>query len=488
MNLPRICLAVLVVTGAVCAQKGTRIKVPADHKTIMDAMDAASAGAVIEVARGVYNESVTLKAGVELVGKGVTQTFVRGEADVPVLTIIDAAKGSVRGIAFEHPKADAQSKAGEPAVLIASDDVELVSCAVKTARGDGISIESGKSIVIDRCEVSDSFANGITIMDAVVTLKSCKVTFNGVDGVRIQSGANVTATRLTAQGNKDCGIDAEGDDVVVKFVELTAKINVNRGVRLIKCKATFERPNIVANDAEGLYANGARVDITGGTIKGNKKNGLALSKGTQAALKEVAAIGNELTGISVAHKGVKAIIEKAETHDNRNYGILIQQGAYAEIRDSNAHRNVYTGISASDEGTEAILEGCEARNNQKHGMSVTRKARGTLTRNVAEANKMQGMGVFDKATATLVRNTSNRNGANGIQIWKGGKAVLEKNTCDHNTLSGVEVNGTGSTLEMKRNRFRRNKEYGVRFCAGATPFRVGRDNQMTKNRRGKVKK
>ena len=363
----------------------------------------------------------------------------------------------------------------------------VVSCVFRNGHGDGIAIESGKKIVLDGCEVASSTENGIKIVAAEVELKNCKSAFNGIDGVRAERGARVTATRLRCEANQDAGIDAEGEDVRVKLIELSSKINAQRGVRLIKCHAILERPNVVANDAEGLYASGGELRIDGGTFRGNKKNGVALSSGVKGTIEGVASIANEQTGIAIVKVDTRAVIKKSDCRENKHYGILIHQGAVADVHDSKAHGNLYSGISAADKGTVVDFQRNQCRENRKHGLSVSLEARGTLTKNVAEKNRMQGIGILQKATAKLVRNTANENSSNGIQIWKGAQAELELNVCDRNTLSGIEVNGVGSTLKLKKNRCRRNLEYGVRFCSGAKPFRVGRDNLLTKNKRGRVK-
>ena len=95
--------------------------------------------------------------------------------------------------------------------------------------------------------------------------------------------------------------------------------------------------------------------------------------------------------------------------------------------------------------------------------------------------------LFSKAEAQLTRNRSEGNGHNGLQVWKAGKAVLERNTFDDNSQNGIEVHGPGSTIKLKRNRCRGNAFYGIRFVSGAPGFKVGRDNELKKNRKGRVR-
>lgn len=481
-----VVLALLAATATGVGQS-RRLKVPGDHPTIQSAVTAASPGDVVEVAPGLYEESLTLGAGITLRGKSPKSTIVRGESGVPVLTIVDADKVTVERMAFEHPKSEKRRKNGDAVILVEAKGVTLRDVHVRDAEGPGVRVDGG-SVAFEKIDVRRSAGAGLWVLGAEARINRSSFVFNGQGGVRVDKGAKLVAKSVSAESNKGTGIEALGADTSVELHEVTAKLNEGRGVRVADAPARIVRPQLVANELEGIRIEQCpRLDLEGGAVTGNAKNGLWLGKGTVGTVKDLRCVGNEAVGLAVLGEGTNVVVTKVTATDNKRYGILVHQAARAEVTDCVCERNTSSGISVADKGTSGTLTGNTCRENLMHGLSVTNEASATLVKNVAERNKIQGFGVFTKARAKLRRNRARDNGGNGLQVWRAGRAELEANTFDENKRSGIEVNGKGSEISLKRNRCRRNTEYGVRFAGGAAAFKVGRDNELSKNRRGRVR-
>src|SRR5215510_4237939 len=72
-SLPRASLSVAVLLLAAAPLRADTLKVPSQFESIQAAVDAAVAGDVVQVAKGIYNENVVVStAGITLKGKGAT--------------------------------------------------------------------------------------------------------------------------------------------------------------------------------------------------------------------------------------------------------------------------------------------------------------------------------------------------------------------------------------------------------------------------------
>ena len=68
-------IALALITGSVTAKE---LNVPAELKTITEALSNASAGDVIKVAEGTYTENLEIFVGVTLEGAGAEKTIIDG--------------------------------------------------------------------------------------------------------------------------------------------------------------------------------------------------------------------------------------------------------------------------------------------------------------------------------------------------------------------------------------------------------------------------
>ncbi|NRA96363.1 MAG: right-handed parallel beta-helix repeat-containing protein [Planctomycetes bacterium] len=477
----------LLAVVSTAAGQGRHLKVPGDHSTIESAILAAAAGDVIEVAAGLYRENITLKAGVTLRGKSAKTTIVHGDYAAPVLTIVDADKATVARMTFEHSKPDKPQKTGDAAILIEAKGATLQDIHVRNGVGPGIRVDGG-SVVMEKVDVRSCAGAGVWVLGARSEIRSSVFAFNSGSGIRVEKGSELVAKKVSVESNTGTGIDVDGEGASVRLEDITARQNGDRGIRVAGAAAHILRPQLIANGTEGLVANDSpRFDVVGGSLKGNGRGGLWMGNGTIATITGIACIGNETYGVTVRGEGTQAVLSKITATDNKAHGIMISSQAKAEVEDCICARNAWAGISGTGKGTEVTFTSNTCNENVMHGLSVAKEATGTLTDNVAENNKLNGITVVAKARVKLVKNRANENEMHGLQVREAGTAELERNTFDKNDKSGIEVRGRGSEIKLKRNRCRRNLEYGVRFVDGAAGFKIGRDNEISKNRKGRVR-
>jgi len=467
--------------------QGRRLLVPRDHETVAAALEQARAGDVVEVGAGVFEENVTVGPGVTLRGKGPDKTIIRGDPGASVLTAVAGDKVRIEKIALEHPKPERPAKRAPAVVFLRGRDMHLQDARIGTGHGPGVLITDG-SLEAVGLEVRDCVGSGLHVINADATLSRCVFIFNGGAGVEVNGPSELSMRKSSAEANKGCGVDVNGEGARATLVEVISKLNVRKGVRVIGASGSAKDCQSLSNEEDGLICRGSPAfELDGGVMKGNRTLGVWIGGEAKVVIKGTRILGNESGGLTAVHAKTDVRMTDVTVSDNKAHGIRITQGARGEVRDSTCSGNAHSGLSAADEGTHVVFEKNTCTGNFMHGLAVVEKAKGRLKNNTASNNKIQGFGVFGKAEAHLERNKAEGNGHNGLQVWKAGKAVLERNTFDKNGQNGIEVNGKGSTIQLKRNRCRGNASYGVLFVSGAEGFKVGRDNELKKNRKGRVR-
>jgi hypothetical protein len=217
-----------VITTAV--EVTATLHVPSDtYPTIQSALDAAQTGMRVEVAASTYNEDLTVKEAVHLVGAGAATTIVHGTGTGAVLApdFSRAPGTTVEGFTFEG---------GSTGVDVSSTaDFTLRDCVVRDNSDSGIALFSAPAL-IENCRITGNSGNGIDIRSSAATVQGCVVADNAGNGVEITtSGATLSFTTIAD--------------------------NVGVGIRIYQSNAEIGDSILAAND----FLNFNAIDLLGAT-------------------------------------------------------------------------------------------------------------------------------------------------------------------------------------------------------------------------------
>ncbi|MBK5268445.1 MAG: right-handed parallel beta-helix repeat-containing protein, partial [Acidimicrobiia bacterium] len=211
----------------------------APYCTIQAAVDAALGERVtITVAPGIYPESVTIGAGMTLVGAGANQTLIDGRDSVGAAVVEVSGDATIRDIAVAGgPDLGEVGGIRVPSPIEGSADVLLDTVWVHDNAGLGVDV-SGSSTV--------------RIVDSTVGPN------NGQGGVSasVYQGPSygVAISNTTISGNGGSGLIADSGDVLIDFVTITGNgtgvaVGVEGNPRI------HLRNSVVANNATDCAAS-----------------------------------------------------------------------------------------------------------------------------------------------------------------------------------------------------------------------------------------
>ncbi len=195
---------------------------PGAYPTIGDALEAATDGAVISIAAGVYDESVRLPGRrLDLVAAGgrgtVTIGSVKADRPAVVCTGGDVTLRDLVIVSGEYPGVTARGgrlriegctvTASHAAAVIVSDGVELNARDTKvTDSRHGVVIEDAGGLV-DKCEISNITDDGIIVrLGADPMIRNCTVSGTGSRGIYVYQAGRPTIERCDISATGDIGI------------------------------------------------------------------------------------------------------------------------------------------------------------------------------------------------------------------------------------------------------------------------------------------
>ncbi len=375
-------------------------------------------GTTVALARGTYEGTLPLKAGVRVMGACVAETIVTG-ISAPVRSVISVTSSgaeavvsnlTVRGAAQQGAYVDSGRSLRLDGVLFdelylvgvaatgAGTSVTVMDFVVKDtiagmaeALGVGLSIAGGAHLDAARIVISGSAETGIFADDAgtVVTLSDAAIVDatglpNGTRGraVNVRFGGHFEARRTWMANNLDIamivgvdGAEAVLEDVVIEGVRENARDGTSgRGLAAQDgAKVTATRVVVAEHDELGVFMSDPGTEVTlrhvvvrdgRGRDDGVYGRGIAMTDGPALDAENLAVLRNLETGVMVANNGARATlrdtliadtgVEIASSSSGR--GLIAQNGGILDVARVVVIRNHELGFFVAGDGAEATLE------------------------------------------------------------------------------------------------------------------------------------
>jgi len=372
------------------------------HRTIGEAIDAATPGEQILIRPGLYQEPILLHKVLELVGDGKQDDVVVQCSKTACLTF-RTTMGRVSNVTFRQ-----MGITDEPCIDIGQGRLELEACSISSQAAAGVAIHDGADPRIRYSNIHDNKKAGIVVLlDGVGTIEENTLFHNGAAGVEVTTGGSPTV-----RGNV---------------------IRDNRG------------PGVLVHD------QGTSV-VDGNDIFGNE-HGIAVSVSSKVTATRNTIHDNADVGVSIRGQA-EGVIESNKVAGHQ-YGVQMRHESRATIRD-----NVICGASRSGielrEHSFAVIERNRVSGHSYWGVHVQLASTANITRNRIYGCSTSGIRVAEKASANIEGNRISRNHQAGVDAQEPTDIVIRGNTIVKNTSVGVRARKI-RLLTLENNDLRQNK-------------------------------
>lgn len=281
---------------------GTDWRVPGHFATIQAAINAAKQeGQKIYVGERQWNENLTIKTPVRLVGAGSGKSIVAVDGRSGAALEIRAVKGVViEGLGFSH-KGDDALTGGGPTVFVEGGEVTFQDCAFTRAMGDGLTASgSATKVTLTKCSFVENIDAGLKATAAaqvdatgctfdkndfgiVAELTGSKVkvkgsTFTGQakSGIEASDHAQVTVSSSMFNTNKEVGVYAHDSGTSASLDDCDL-IKSDYGIKAIKGAALNILKSRVRENIIGMvFESPGNVEVRENLIEGNSEDGIVL--------------------------------------------------------------------------------------------------------------------------------------------------------------------------------------------------------------------
>jgi parallel beta-helix repeat (two copies) len=286
---------------------GQTLLVPSEYETIQEAVDYATAGAVVQVTAGIYYEHVSVNKSLALIGEDPQTTVVDGTSNGAVFDLDEASNVYITGFTIRN--AGNTHNAITSSKAIATNDYHEIVNNIITTSQHGVFLSYSRSNTIFNNTFVNNVFSGIYLNRADDTNISANVIVDSAYGVQSTSTANAdiigntisqtsyaihltsSSTGATVRDNlisgKTVGVYSTSDDTTVDHNTIEEGAY---GVYFYNCHDGSVYYNTFRNNSYGIRLYMSPSSTSSHTISNNK------ILYTDWALELVNAHGNMFTG------------------------------------------------------------------------------------------------------------------------------------------------------------------------------------------------
>ncbi|MBC8233453.1 right-handed parallel beta-helix repeat-containing protein [bacterium] len=310
-----VCVLVFLLAMSSSAKD---IHVPGDFDRIQDALNAALIGDKVIVAPGTYQENVTMKSNVELLGAGADVTTIVGSGGTVVtaenanlLTKIDGFKidGVGKGpygiycYSSSSPtisNVTITNTGGHGIYCYSSSSPTISNVTITNTKDYGIYCYSSSSPTINNTTITNTGGHGIEFLasSSPPTVSNVAITNTGGHGIHCNSSSSPTLNNVTITNTGEDGIRCTVSSSIISNVAITN--TGGHGIGCINSSPTINNVTIASAKSAGIYCTeSSNPKIRGSFISQNFSNGILIDGSSRSDL----GMETEPGGNSIFHNG-----------------------------------------------------------------------------------------------------------------------------------------------------------------------------------------
>lgn len=272
------------------------IHVPADYTSIQDAINAAGSGDTIQVAAGVYIETLSLNKSVNLRGAGRDSTMIMPSNSIfaPVITITGGSEALIEGFTLTG------GKNGGVVIVDASPTLQdnAITLHRRETRGSAIDVSGLSSpAILGNIISGNEHYQGSGHSGGFGTI------FDSSSGTSVYAWNEVTGNNAWLTGGSMYLMNSSPLIHNNRFENNSA--DVNGGIVSIGGSPVIENNLLLNNIWDAIPNTDGAINVASGsaiirfnTIKGNRGSGISVGNGATAAITGNIVVQNVAAGIS----------------------------------------------------------------------------------------------------------------------------------------------------------------------------------------------
>jgi peptide/nickel transport system substrate-binding protein len=195
-----------------------------DYETIQEAIDAASPGATVWIAPGIYNESLVINETITLIGKPGSEPIFNGGGSGIAITLLPGASGSIiAGIVITHWD--------QGILIIDATNVKIYDNIMSLMNCNGITLEGSNAadnLIYSNIFQENTVAINLTTSATSNTIYKNIITSNNI-GLSLESSGNNITANIIAENQVGIDLSNSNNNIIYhnNFISNNIQVSIS---------------------------------------------------------------------------------------------------------------------------------------------------------------------------------------------------------------------------------------------------------------------
>ena len=341
-------------------------------KTIERAMNKAKRGDVIQVAAGLYKESIQFHEIVSVVGKNRRDTVVEGLLVVPQkstvtfeqLTIVPTAQIYIEGRAIFK---NCHFQGGNTSVIlsVSNGEVELEDCIIEQAKDVGLALFHGSEATVKNCTFTNNGKSHVLLEGSHLTIEDSELT-ESVHSLWLKDQATVKSTGNYIHHHSGTQIVVQEESAWIDSSSIISDGKGNGIYATGQSNVTLIGSHLHHQQLPQLWMQESYLTAKNCKIEHGEESGIMLRKHASAEIENCVISDHKIANVQATMES-RLNIQDSQLHSSEGVGVQVREKSIANFLGTTFAEHVLSQLFVTEKAITS-LKGCTFQDGKQVGI------------------------------------------------------------------------------------------------------------------------
>ncbi|WP_431026862.1 right-handed parallel beta-helix repeat-containing protein [Lysinibacillus sp. LZ02] len=368
-------------------------------RTIERALAKANLGDEIQLASGLYKESIQFEKIVSVVGRNGEETIIEGLLIIPKnvivtfeqITFIPTAQIYIEGKAI-FKDCHFQGKKTSAILSLNKGKAELEDCTLMNATDVGIAIFNESSATIKNCLLESNGKSQILLESSHLSIDNCELT-QSTHGIWLKKNATVHSHNNYIHHHSGTQMIVQENST---WIDATSTIEHGEGNGIYASKhanVELSSTTIQHHKLPQIWMQESNLSLSNSTVKHGNESGIMLREYATAEIEQCTIANHRIANIQTTLES-RLNINSSQLYSCDGVGVQVREKSIANFNDTTFSAHVLSQLFITEQSITS-LKNCTFKEGKQVGILIEKQGNCTIVESTLKHHENTAITVID---------------------------------------------------------------------------------------------